>query len=78
MMRKICALVCLGLALVFGYLYYADYFKWRECFNEQGRCFDDKAGVVYTEQSGTVWLSLAVLALGAAFYNAWHLSKSKR
>ncbi len=75
MIRKISSLVSLGLAFAFGYLYYVEYFKWRNCFNELGRCFDDDAGVVYLEQSGVVWLLLAVLALGVGLYNAWHLSK---
>ncbi|RJE85485.1 hypothetical protein D3P04_10835 [Paracoccus onubensis] len=76
MIRKISSLVSLGLAYAFGYLYYAEHFKWRNCFNELGRCFDDDAGVVYLKQSGVVWLLLAVLALGVGLYNAWHLSKS--
>ncbi|SIS94647.1 hypothetical protein SAMN05421772_109178 [Paracoccus saliphilus] len=74
MIRKIFSLVSLGLAFAFGYLYYVEYFKWRSCFNELGRCFDDDAGVVYFEQSGVVWLLLAVLALGVGLYSAWHLS----
>jgi hypothetical protein len=78
MIRKICFLVSSGFACAFGYLFYADYFKWRGCFNELGRCFDEDTGVVYDEQSGAVWFLLAVLALGLSLHNAWHLSKSKR
>lgn len=78
MIRKITSLVSLGLAFVFGYLYYVNYFKWRDCFNELGRCFDDDAGIVYLEQSGAVWSLLAVLAFGAGVYNAVYLSKPKR
>jgi hypothetical protein len=78
MIRKISALVSLGLAFAFGYLYYVRYFKLRNCFNELGRCFDDDAGVVYLEQSGAVWFLLAVLALGVGLYNARQLSKPKR
>ncbi len=78
MIRKISSLISLGLAFAFGYLYYARYFKWRNCFNELGRCFDDDAGIVYLEQSGAAWFLFAVLALGAGLYNAGHLSKSKR
>ncbi|KZY36369.1 hypothetical protein A3731_15865 [Roseovarius sp. HI0049] len=32
------------------------------------RCFDAEAGVVYSEQSGIAWLSLAVLSLGTSLY----------
>jgi len=35
--------------------YYEFYFKWRGCFNELGRCFDDVSSVVYIEQSGVTW-----------------------
>ncbi|MDE9448851.1 hypothetical protein J3R80_00015 [Aliiroseovarius sp. Z3] len=73
MIRTIFFLVFLGLSVAFGYVYYAQYFKWRDCFNEQGRCFDADAGVVYLEQSGAIWLTLALLALGAALYQAWRL-----
>ena len=77
MIRKIASLASFGLSFAFGYLFYVDYFKRRNCFNELGRCFDENTGVVYEEQSGAVWLLLAVLALGAGLYNAWHLSKPK-
>lgn len=78
MIRKLSSLVSLGLAFTFGYLYYVEHFKWRNCFNDLGRCFDDDTGVVYLEQSGVVWFLLAVLALGVGLYNAWHLSKPRR
>jgi hypothetical protein len=72
MIRRFISLVSFGLALAFGYLYYAAYFQHRDCFNALGRCFDEETGVVYSEQSGMVWLLLAVLALGVSLYNAWH------
>ncbi|KPB00492.1 hypothetical protein [Ahrensia marina] len=78
MIRKFISLVSFGLALVFGYLYYVTYFKHRDCFNALGRCFDDETGVVYSEQSGIIWLLLAALALGVSLYTAWLLRKPKR
>lgn len=78
MIRTIASLLFLGLAGVFGYLYYVEYFKWRNHFNELGRHFDDGTGVVYLEQSGAVWFLLSVLALTAGLYNAWRLRKAKR
>lgn len=78
MTRKIFSLTLLGLSVAFGYFFYVQYLQWRNCFNELGRCFDDNAGVVHLEQSGSVWLLLAVLALGGGLYNAWQLGKPKR
>jgi len=78
MIGKIFSLVLLGLAVVFGYLYYVQYWKWRNCFNELGRCFDDDAGVMHLQQSGAAWLLLAVLALGGGICNTWRLGRPKR
>lgn len=48
------------------YIWYDTYFSRRDCFNDQGRCFDAIEAVVYHEQSGAIWLSIAiVLALVA-------------
>ena len=44
----------LGAALA-GWLFYDQYWRWRDCFNDQGRCFDPAESVVYLEQSGEVW-----------------------
>lgn len=78
MIRKISFLISLGAAFIFGYLYYVQYFKWRDCFNEEGRCFDDQSGVVYSEQSGAIWLSLTVLALGVSLYAGRKLRRQKQ
>ena len=72
------ALVFVGLAAAFGYLYYTQYFKWRQCFNALGRCFDEATGVVYSQQSGAIWLSLAILALGASLFQIWRMRGPKR
>ncbi|UWQ07713.1 hypothetical protein K3X41_13255 [Aliiroseovarius crassostreae] len=55
--------------------YFVQHFKWRDCFNELGRCFDAESGVVYHAQSGGIWLSLAVLAAGIALYQLWRLRR---
>lgn len=70
MVRKLISLVFLGLAAIFGFLFYDQYFKWRKCFNELGRYYDSETGTVYLEQSGQVWISLTVLALGISLYQA--------
>lgn len=68
MTRKILSLLLLALSLVFAYAYYTQYFIRRACFNELGRCFDAETGVVYLEQSGAIWLWLAVLASALSLY----------
>jgi hypothetical protein len=48
-------------------MFYERYWRWRECFNELGRCFDPVTQDVYLEQSGLVWgcFSAILLFLGA-------------
>ncbi|GLQ34718.1 hypothetical protein GCM10007939_10010 [Amylibacter marinus] len=46
---------------IFLSLFYLHYFRKRDCFNAQGRCFDHEHGVIYHEQSGLFWLSGAIL-----------------
>lgn len=75
MVRKIAVAVLLGLSALFFFLFYDHYFKWRGCFDAQGRCFDHQSGVVYMEQSGFVWLSLALLTLGVLIHQVWRLSR---
>ena len=58
MHRRLLSLGCLMLAAAFGTLLYADYWRWRDCFNDQGRCFDATTGTVQHAQSGVVWLVL--------------------
>ena len=78
MSRTILSMVFLGLSFVFGYMFHVQYFQWRHCFNEIGRCFDADAGVVYFAQSGAVWLSLALVSLGLSLYQIWRLVKRRR
>lgn len=77
MIRAITTFVLLGLSGVFGWLYHAQYFRWRDCFNALGRCFDAETGVVYLEQSGVIWASLAGVTLVAALYQAWRWRGAK-
>ena len=55
MIRKAISLVFFAAAVFFGFAYYDRYFKWRDCFNELGRCFDSETASVYVEQAGMVW-----------------------
>lgn len=67
------ALLCV--AAFFLYAYYIQYFKWRDCFNDQGRCFDSETSTVYLEQSGPIWLGIGLLTLGFAL---WLLRPNRR
>lgn len=72
---KLMACASLGAALICVFLWYDGSFKNRACFNEVGRCFNEDTGVVYHAQSGTVWLSLALLALCGFGAAVWRLKR---
>lgn len=78
MARKILSLLFLGLTFAFGFFYYVQYFKWRDCFNELGGCFDANTGVVYLEQSGAIWLTATVLAFAAFLFQVWRVIRRRR
>jgi hypothetical protein len=52
--------VCAPLTAFFGFLYYEVYWRWRDCFNEQGRCFVEANSVVHHEQNAVLIVPLAV------------------
>lgn len=66
-----------GLSCVFGAAYYALHFKWRDCFNALGRCFDPDTGHVYLEQSGAAWFSMAAIALIGSVYQFWKFRRQR-
>ena len=49
-------------ALFFAWAFYEFYWRWRDCFNELGRCFDPQTSTVATDD-GFVWGLLAAGAL---------------
>lgn len=59
-------IVLAGLGLAAAALFYERYWRWRDCFNELGRCFDPATQDVYLEQAGLVWGMFTVVFLGAA------------
>lgn len=71
MIRNLVSLLLFGLSVLFGYLYYGQYYRWRDCFDEAGRCFDAQYGVVHLEQSGMTWATLTVLTVTAAILLRW-------
>ena len=76
--RGVLAVTSFALATLFALAYYGQYFKWRGCFNELGRCFDPETGVVYMEQAGLAWGIMAVSALAFALYHSWKLWKARQ
>ncbi|MGB7261887.1 MAG: hypothetical protein WBC68_07435 [Albidovulum sp.] len=62
MFRYVSSGGAIAASLLFSAAFYEQYFKWRHCFNELGRCYDSGSGVVYLEQSGAIWASLALIS----------------
>jgi len=54
------------LSLLFGLAFYDRYWRWRDCFNEEGRCFDPLTQDVFLEQAGIGWGGLAGACLVVA------------
>lgn len=65
-LRYVIEIVLAGVGLIAGLLFYDRYWRWRDCFNELGRCFDPVSQNVYLEQSGLVWGTFATLFFFAA------------
>ena len=70
-MRRTALITSLGLSAILWLAYYTQYFKWRHCFNELGRCFDEETGVTYLQQSNLFWLPLAVLVSYISVVQLW-------
>ena len=60
-MLRIISLSAFTLCILFGWMFYEFYFKWRPVF-EEGRYFDPESGVVYHD-SGIVFGALSFAAL---------------
>jgi len=62
-LRGLLGTALIGLGVLFALAFEARYWRWRDCFNELGRCYDPVSQDVYLEQAGLVWGSLAGLSL---------------
>ncbi len=78
MIRKIALAITAGLSAFFYFAFYVQYFQWRDCFNELGRCYDSESGIVYLEQAGIVWMSLALLMSGISLLLLWRLARQSK
>jgi hypothetical protein len=77
-MRIVCNLLAactLCFAALFGWAFYERFWRWRDCFNELGRCYDPVSRTVMTD-AGFVWGLMAVIALGLAVV-LWMLGRQR-
>ena len=62
-LRAILGVALIGSGVLFALAFESRYWRWRDCFNELGRCYDPVSQDVYLEQSGMVWGGLAAISL---------------
>jgi hypothetical protein len=62
-LRGLLGTALIGLGVLFALAFEARYWRWRDCFNELGRCDDAVSQDVYLEQAGLVFGGLAGLSL---------------
>jgi len=54
-----------GFAVLFALTFHERYWRWRDCFNELGRCYDPQTQSVMTD-AGFVWGLMAAASFGLA------------
>jgi hypothetical protein len=52
-----------GLVVLFALAFHERYWRWRDCFNELGRCYDPETQSVMTD-AGFVWGLMAAASFG--------------
>lgn len=62
-MNAILGACLMGLSLLFGLAYCERYWRWRDCFNDLGRCYDPVLQEEFLEQAGVAWGSLTLICL---------------
>ena len=60
----------LGLSLTCAFAFHERYWRWRDCFNELGRCYDSEASMM-TEAAGPIWAALTLLFAALAARALW-------
>jgi hypothetical protein len=66
MIRALAGFLFAGLAGLFALAFHERYWRWRDCFNELGRCYDAASHEVFLEQAGIAWGSLTVICFAIA------------
>jgi hypothetical protein len=69
-------LAAAGLVL-FGLAWYDRYWRWRDCFNELGRCYDPQSEQVFLEQAGLVWGGFAIMCALVLTLSLWRLIRRR-
>jgi hypothetical protein len=54
-----------------AFAFWDRYWRWRDCFNELGRCYAGDPPEVFLEQAGLVWGGFTVILLGLALLLLW-------
>ncbi len=65
--------ILLLLSGFFAWAWYDRYFRWIDCFDEQGRCYDSETGMVFVEQAGAIWPAFSFLCLIGALFVLWRI-----
>ncbi len=69
--RRTVGLVLLVASGLSAFVYRDRYWRWRDCFNELGRCYAGDPPEVFLEQAGLVWGMFTLLFLAAALPFLW-------
>ena len=64
------AVLWLAFTALFALAFYDRYWRWRDCFNELGRCYDPEHGVM-VEQAGAIWGSLTLISGLLSIRSLW-------
>jgi hypothetical protein len=65
-MVRCCGWVLLALSGLCAFLFYDQYWRWRDCFNELGRCYSPEEEVVFTDDAAIAWGGLTFVFLSSA------------
>jgi hypothetical protein len=68
--HMVSAIGCAALAGLFGDVFHERYWRWRDCFNELGRCYDPVSEQVFVEGAGYIW-GTPVVAFGCVALVFW-------
>ncbi|MGO4387550.1 hypothetical protein AB4Y85_08440 [Microvirga sp. 2YAF29] len=64
------------LTVGFAWMFYERYWRWADCFNELGRCYDSEAGVMVA-QAAFIWGMPALVSALLLALSLWALLKRK-
>jgi hypothetical protein len=64
------------LTAAFAWIFYERYWRWADCFNELGRCYDTDAGVM-VEQAAFIWGVPALICALLLALSLWLLLRRK-